>query len=90
MIERIYDPNNVMFEVPAARAGDLILNHGWTRQPTTTVPVEAAPEEDRVEDDWRLSLLSPEEAEQEPERAPIDASDPEDNIALPKRRRTKS
>lgn len=89
MTERIYDPNNVMFEVPAARAADLILNHGWTRQPTTTVPVEP-PVEEVFEDDWRLSV---DEAEDEPERPEMDADDDEDNIPLPapprRRRRAK-
>lgn len=53
MTVSVYDHNNQMFEVSEARASELILNHGWTRQPTTTVPVVVPPAE-IVEDDWRL------------------------------------
>lgn len=66
MTARVYDPNNQMFEVSDARAAELVLNHGWTRQPTTTVPVESAPPTE-PEIDWRdlrLSQDDPDPAEQ--------------------------
>lgn len=58
MTVRVYDPNNQMFEVSDARAAELVLNHGWTRQPTTTVPVESAPSPEPEIDDWRLAAAT--------------------------------
>ena len=38
----IYSPSGEPVEVPVDKVGDLVLNKGWTRRPTTTVPVPVA------------------------------------------------
>ena len=65
MTTRIYDPNNVPFDVTEGRAADLVLNKGWTRQPTTTVPVAApaADQQEPVVDDWRIDAAAEQETE---------------------------
>ena len=70
MTVRVYDPNNQMFEVSDARAAELVLNHGWTRQPTTTVPVETAPPAEPEIDDWRLGVASEYVADEDYEPEP--------------------
>ncbi len=99
MTVSVYDHNNQMFEVSEARASELILNHGWTRQPTTTVPVDVPPAE-IVEDDWRLRYaglptLDPEAVFTTPEAdEPAETDEEDDAVAeettpAPTRRRRK-
>lgn len=33
--QRVYSPTGEAFDVAAERAGELVLNHGWTHQPVS-------------------------------------------------------
>lgn len=69
---RIYDPNNVPFDVTEARAADLVLNKGWTRQRTTTVAIDSLTDDTpTAEDDWRLNPVA-REAESDLDDTPDD------------------
>lgn len=64
--ERVYHPETCEpFDVPTAKAGTLVLQHGWSRSPWTRVEVPA-PVTIEV-DDVDVVLVDP-EAEEEPSR----------------------
>lgn len=66
--ERVYHPETCEpFDVPAAKAGKLVLEHGWSRTPWTRVEVPSAVEgegEGEVEAEAAETLLvAPDEDE---------------------------
>ena len=38
MYTTVYDPYGAMWEILTETASKLILNHGWTQSPVTTIP----------------------------------------------------
>ncbi|UTC28548.1 hypothetical protein MARCHEWKA_00350 [Brevundimonas phage vB_BpoS-Marchewka] len=65
--ERVYHPETCEpFDVPTAKASNLVLEHGWSRTPWTRVEV-VAPVEIVVDDVEALIVLAePEDAEEAP------------------------
>jgi len=73
--KRVYDPDGQPFDVPVAKAADLVLYHGWSQTPldpdavpaVTTVEPERGTrtiDENSSMEDWRYSEVGREEVDE--------------------------